>query len=143
MSSVNRIIIVGNLGATPELRYTQNGQAVASMSVATTDTWSGKDGVRNERTTWHRCNVWGKLAETCAQHLTKGRTVYVEGSYESREYTDKQGANRVAYEVKVDKVTFIGSGKRDDGAQQAWVGDAPAKPQQSSEPDFGDDPIPF
>ncbi len=143
MSSVNRIILLGNLGATPELRYTQNGQAVASMSIATTDSWNGKDGQRNERTTWHRCNVWGKLAETCAQHLTKGRTVYVEGSYESREYTDKAGNERTTYEVKVDKVTFVSTGRRDDAASQpSWSNEAPSKPR-ATEPDFGDDPIPF
>lgn len=125
MSSVNKVILVGNLGADPEVRYTQGGQAVTELRIATTEQWSDKDGQRQERTEWHSVQVWGKTAELCAQHLSKGRSAYVEGRLESREYADKDGVKRKVWEVRADKVTFLG-GKRDKD-------NAP----------FESDPIPF
>jgi single-strand DNA-binding protein len=148
MSTVNRVIIVGNLGAKPEVRYTSNGQAVASMSVATSDKWTSKDGQQNERTTWHRVQVWGKQAETCAQHLDKGRSVYIEGSYESREYETNGGDKRTVYEVRADRVVFLGGRTTDhDRAPRVeqWTSSAPrsAAATQVQDSDASDDPIPF
>ena len=110
MASVNKVILIGNLGADPEVRYTQSGQAVANLRIATSEQWTDKEGQRQERTEWHQISVWGKTAELCGQYLAKGRSVYVEGALRSREYTDKEGVNRKVWEVQADKVTFLGSG---------------------------------
>lgn len=115
MSSVNRAIIVGHLGADPEIRYTQGGQAVCSMRVATSESWNDKDGNRQERTEWHQITVWGKSAEHCAQYLTKGRQVYVEGRLQSREYDDKEGVKRKVWEIQADRVNFLGGGGEGGG----------------------------
>ena len=85
MASVNKAIIIGNLGRDPEVRYTQGGQAMTRFTVATTDTWTDRDNGRQERTEWHNIVVWGKQAETCGQYLSKGRQVYIEGSYPDAE----------------------------------------------------------
>lgn len=148
MSTVNRVIIVGNLGSKPEVRYTSNGQAVASMSVATSDKWTSKDGQQNERTTWHKVQVWGKQAETCGQHLDKGRSVYIEGSYESREYETNGGDKRTVYEVRADRVVFLGGRTTEhDRAPRVeqWTSSAPRSTAatQVQDSDIGDDPIPF
>ena len=94
MASVNRVILIGNLGADPELRTTQGGQTVASMRIATTDSYTGRDGARVDRTEWHAITVWGKTAENCGKFLAKGRQVYVEGRLQSREYQDKEEQTR-------------------------------------------------
>ena len=98
MASVNKVILIGNLGADPEVRYTQGGQPVANLRIATTDVWNDKDGNRQERTEWHSISVWGKQAEHCGQYLSKGRQVYVEGRLQSREYTDKEGVQRKVWD---------------------------------------------
>jgi single-strand DNA-binding protein len=113
MASVNKVILIGNLGADPEVRYTQGGQAVTELRMATSEQWTDKDGQRQERTEWHAVSVWGKTAELCGQYLAKGRKVYVEGRLESREYTDKEGIKRKVWEVRADKVTFLDGTKRD------------------------------
>ncbi len=99
MASVNKAIIVGNLGRDPEVRYTQSGQAVASFTVATTETWTGRESDRQERTDWHNIVVWGKQAETCGQYLSKGRQVYIEGSIRPRSYEDREGNKRYFTEI--------------------------------------------
>lgn len=108
MASVNKVILVGNLGRDPELRYTQNGQAVANFSLATTDRWNSKEGQREERTEWHRIVAWGKTAELCAQYLGKGRSVYIEGRIQSREWEDKEGQKRNTTEIVAQTVQFLG-----------------------------------
>ena len=92
MASVNKVILVGNLGRDPELRYTQGGQPVANFTLATNESWNKKDGSgREERTEWHRIVAWGRTAELCAQYLAKGRTVYIEGRLQTREWENKEG----------------------------------------------------
>ena len=91
MAGVNKAILIGNLGRDPELRYTQSGQAVASFTLATSESWTDKSGERKERTEWHRISAWGKVGELCAQYLSKGRTVYVEGRIQTRDWEDKEG----------------------------------------------------
>ncbi|HEX7879576.1 MAG TPA: single-stranded DNA-binding protein, partial [Candidatus Eisenbacteria bacterium] len=86
---VNKVILVGNLGADPEIRYTTSGTAVATLRLATTESWMDKSGERTERTEWHRVIVWGKSAETASQYLSKGKQLYVEGRLQTREWTDK------------------------------------------------------
>jgi len=125
MASVNKVILIGNLGADPEVRYTQSGQAVANLRIATSEQWTDKEGQRQERTEWHQISVWGKTAELCGQYLAKGRSVYVEGALRSREYTDKEGVNRKVWEVQADKVTFLGSGGErggGGGGEGGWSG---------------------
>ena len=130
MSGVNKIILVGNLGADPEVRYTQNGKAVANLRIATNEVWYDKDGQKQERTEWHSVTVWDKQGESCGQYLTKGRQVYVEGRMQSREYTDKDGIERRVWDVVAERVVFLaggdGRGRRDDspddGRQQGEGG---------------------
>jgi len=110
MASVNKAIIVGNLGRDPEVRYTQSGQAVASFTVATTETWTGRESDRQERTDWHNIVVWGKQAETCGQYLSKGRQVYIEGSIRPRSYEDRDGNKRYITEIVAQRVQFLGGG---------------------------------
>jgi single-strand DNA-binding protein len=111
MASVNKVILIGNLGKDPEVRYTQGGQAVCNFSIATSEKWNDKDGAAQERTEWHNVTVWGKSAEHCGQYLTKGRSVYVEGKIQTREYEDKDGVKRKAVDIIAQVVTFLGGGK--------------------------------
>jgi len=115
MSGVNKVILIGNLGRDPELRYTKNGQAVTNFTLATNDSWTDKtSGERVERTEWHRIVAWGKTAELCAQYLAKGRTTYIEGRLQTREYEDKEGVKKYTTEVIAQNVTFLG-GRGGDG----------------------------
>ena len=108
MASVNKVILVGNLGRDPELRYIPSGQAVANFTVATNERWRDKEGNNQERTEWHRIVVWGKSAENCAQFLQKGRSVYVEGKLQTQEWEDKEGNKRKTTEVVAQTVQFLG-----------------------------------
>ena len=133
MSSLNRVVVLGNLGQDPELRYTQNQTPVCSLSVATTD-YSGKGDDRKEHTEWHRVVVWSKMAENCSKYLSKGRTVLVEGRLQTRKYEDKNGVEKYTTEIVAQNVQFIGKG--DDRQQQK-----PAQQQQTAAPSL--DSIPF
>jgi single-strand DNA-binding protein len=112
MGTLNRAQIIGNLGRDAELRYTVGGQAVAGFSVATTERWTDKAGEKQERTTWHRCALWGKRAEGLAPYLAKGKQVYVEGRIEHSEYTDRDGAKKSKTEIVVLDVQLLGGGER-------------------------------
>ena len=110
MASVNKVILLGNLGRDPELRYTPGGQPVANFSIATSESWNKKDGSgREEKTEWHRIVAWGRTAELCAQYLAKGRTVYIEGRLQTREWENKEGQKQRTTEVVANSVQFIGS----------------------------------
>jgi single-strand DNA-binding protein len=108
--SVNKVILIGNLGKDPEVRYTQTGSAVANFSIATSEQWSDRDGKRQERTEWHNIVVWGKQGELCGQYLAKGRQVYVEGSIRTRSYDDKTGVKRYITEIVAQRIRFLGGG---------------------------------
>jgi len=111
MAGVNKVILIGNLGRDPELRYTPGGQPVANFSIATSESWNKKDGSgREERTEWHRIVAWGRTAELCAQYLAKGRTVYIEGRLQTREWENKEGQKQRTTEVIANTVQFIGGG---------------------------------
>ena len=114
MAGINKAILIGNLGRDPELRYTQNGQAVVNFSLATSENWMDKGGERQERTEWHRIVAWGKTGELCAQYLSKGRTVYIEGRIQTRDWEDKEGLKRQTTEINATTVQFLG-GPRGDG----------------------------
>ena len=107
MATLNKVMILGNLGRDPEVRYTQDGKAVANFSVATTDAW-GQGADRQERTEWHQVVVWGKSAEACGQYLAKGRQVLVEGRLQTRSYEDREGVKRSVTEIVAQQVQFMG-----------------------------------
>ena len=148
MASVNKVILVGNLGRDPELRYTQSGQAVATFSIATTDRWRDKDGANQERTEWHRIVVWGKSAENCAQYLQKGRSAYIEGRLQTNDWEDKEGNKRTTTEIIAQSVQFLGgrggggmsSGSEPSGGAASGPGGSPSGSPTDAPP--GDD-VPF
>ena len=120
MASVNKVIIVGNLGRDPETRYMPSGDAMTSITVATTDTWKDKaTGEKKEQTEWHRISFFGKLAEIAGQYLKKGSQVYIEGSLRTRKYTDKDGVEKYATDIRADTMQMLGS-------RQGMVGGAGA-----------------
>lgn len=106
-AGVNKVILVGHLGADPELRYTANGTAVARFRIATTETFTDRSGARQERTEWHRIVVWGKLAEICGQYLSKGKLVYIEGRIRSDSW-EQEGVKRYSYEIVADNMKMLG-----------------------------------
>ncbi len=110
MGSVNKVIVVGNLGRDAELKQTPNGASVSTFSVATTEKWTGKDGQKQEKTEWHRCVLWGKQADAVSQYLTKGKQVYIEGKLETRQW-EKDGQKHYSTEIKVDNVVLLGGGQ--------------------------------
>lgn len=136
MASVNKVILVGNLGQDPEIRYASSGDAVVNLNLATTSKWKDKaSGQMKEETEWHRVSIFGKAAEVAGQYLKKGSAVYVEGKIKSKKYTDKQGIERTAFEITCENFQMLG-GKAS--------GDKPV-PKQQTKPadDFQDSEIPF
>ena len=119
MSGVNKVILVGRLGADPELKSVGNSQSVARLSVATSETWMDKNNQKQERTEWHRVVVWGRQAENCGKHLSKGRQVYVEGRLQTRSWEDQQGQKKYATEIVATTVQFLGAGTAERGEQQS------------------------
>lgn len=114
MGSVNKVILVGNLGADPELKYTPSSRALCNLRIATTEVFKDKGGQRQEKTEWHRVTVWGDQAENCSKYLAKGRSVYIEGRLQTRSY-DKDGQKHYATDVVADRVVFLGSGGGGEG----------------------------
>lgn len=143
MSSVNKVILIGNLGRDPELRYTQSGQAVANFSIATSE-MTGKDDARQRVTEWHSIVVWGKMAEVARQYLRKGRSVYVEGRIQSRRYTDRNGVERTAYEIVAGSLQFLGgtNGQTPNDTPSAYHANAHGL-QPMPDAVAGDGDIPF
>jgi len=109
MGSVNKVILVGNLGADPELKHTPSNRALCNLRIATTEVFKDKGGQRQEKTEWHRVTVWGDQAENCSKYLSKGRSVYIEGRLQTRSY-DKDGQKHYSTDVVADRVVFLGSG---------------------------------
>jgi single-strand DNA-binding protein len=108
MSGVNKVILVGHLGANPEVRYTAGGQPVANLRLATTERWVNKSGEKTEQTEWHRVVAWGKLAEICGQYLQKGKQVYIEGKIRTRQWQDQQGQKRYSTEIVAQNMVMLG-----------------------------------
>ncbi len=152
---VNKVILLGHLGADPDMRYTPSGQGVCELRVATSESWNDKNGQRQERTEWHRVVVWGKRAEVCSKYLAKGRQVYIEGRIQTRTYDDKEGVKRYITEVIASDVQFIGGGKGEGGGGGGRRGGADDGPPPSDDTGYGgggsgahsgpgpDDDIPF
>jgi single-strand DNA-binding protein len=116
MGSVNKVILVGNLGADPELKYTPSSRALCNLRIATTEVYKDKGGQRQEKTEWHRVTVWGDQAENCSKYLSKGRSVYIEGRLQTRSY-EKEGQKHYATDVVADRVVFLGSGGGGGGGE--------------------------
>ncbi len=128
MAGVNKVILIGNLGKDPELRYTPSGQPVASFSLATTERWTDKNGQRQDRTEWHNIVVWGKLAELTNQYLKKGRSAYIEGRITSRSWDDRDGNKKYRTEIVANQIQFLGGGPAPGGDTAV-----PTEPQQTAE----------
>lgn len=140
MASVNKVILIGNLGRDPEVRYTTSGKPFASFSIATTEQWTGKEGEKGERTEWHRVVAWGRLGEICGEYLRKGSQVYVEGRLQTRSWEDRDGNKRYTTEVNAQAMQMLGPAGRGSKAE----------PSESSPPfavdepaNIRDDEIPF
>jgi single-strand DNA-binding protein len=158
MASVNKVILIGNLGKDPETRYLPSGEAVTSFSIATSETWKDKtSGEKKEATEWHRISAFGKLAEICGEYLRKGSPVYIEGSLRTRKWQDKEGQDRYTTEIRADQMRMLGSrgeggggggggggGMREPAAAPSGgsASKAPAKKSGGSFDDMDDD-IPF
>ncbi|MFA4972695.1 MAG: single-stranded DNA-binding protein [bacterium] len=142
MASVNKVILIGNLGADPEKRVTGSGQVVTNFNIATTERWNDKSGQKQERTEWHRIVVWGQQAENCAQYLSKGRPVYIEGNLRTRQWDDKEGIKRYTTEVIAQRVQFLGS---PTGEKRDTTNSAPSDAGNtgSFDPGNGPDDVPF
>jgi len=136
MASVNKVILIGNLGRDPELRYTPSGTAVANFTLATNEKWKSKSGEKQEHTEWHRIVAWGRLAEICGEYLHKGRQVYIEGSIRSRSYKDKEGVEKTSTDIRADNMVMLGRG---EGGSSS----APKEPSSENASEFSDDDIPF
>jgi len=158
MSGVNKVIIVGRLGTDPEMKQVgANGGTVTRLAIATSETWVDREGQKQERTEWHRVSAWGKLAEICGKHLSKGRQVYVEGRLQTRSWEDQQGQKRYATEIVAQTVQFLGgpserssesggsrSGFERQGSSSSSGPDAGGFQDFAPEPSFdASDDIPF
>jgi single-strand DNA-binding protein len=150
MGSVNKVILVGNLGRDAELRYTPGGAAVATLNLATTEVFKDREGQKKEDTQWHRVILWGKTAETLQDYLTKGKQIYVEGKLQTRKWKDKDGNDKYTTEVRGDRVVLLsgGGGASRSGAESAGSRGAGADEfSHAAEPggsvELTDDDIPF
>ncbi len=153
--SLNKAMLIGHLGAKPEIKYTPSGTAVCELRIATSEKYTDKSGEKVEKTEWHRVVVWDKLAENCAKYLDKGRSVYAEGKIQTRKWQDKEGQDRYTTEIVAHDVKFLGAAP---GGQQGGGGGEASEPRRSGKPparqpqhseqqdDYGggdDDSIPF
>ena len=134
---INKVIIIGNLGADVEVRYTQDGTAAASFTVATTERWKGKDGQMQEQTEWHRVTAWRKLAEICGEYLQKGSRVYIEGKLQTRKWKDKDGNDRYTTEIVAREMKMLSPKQGESSGGSGGYGEGMPEP-----PPMGDD-VPF
>ena len=142
MASINKVILVGNLGRDPEVRYTQNGNAVANINLATNEVWNDKSGQRQERTEWHRIVVWGKQAEIAKEYLSKGRQIYVEGSLQTRQWEDKDKQKRYTTEIRCQRFVMLGGRGGEERTESVGGGSAP-EPEMPPDMSYSDEDIPF
>lgn len=142
MSSVNKVILIGNLGKDPEVRYSQKGDAIANITLATTESWKDKNGEKQEKTEWHRVTFYKKLAEIAGEYLKKGKSIYVEGKLQTSKWTDKQGNERYTTEIVAHDMKMLGSAPSGSSDKQTTT--RPAG-NEAVPPGFEnmDDDIPF
>lgn len=141
---VNKVILVGRLGVDPEIKYTATGTAVCRLSLATSESWTDKDGQKKDRTEWHRIIVWAKLAQICGEYLKKGRQIYVEGRLQTRSWEDKSGNKRYSTEIVANTVQFLGSGdKQGASPKDDFVDDSAFMNDTETESSGASEDIPF
>ncbi len=133
---VNKVILIGTLGKDPEVRYAQSGSALASVSVATNESWKDKNGEKQERTEWHRVKFFGRLAEIAGEYLKKGSQVYIEGSLRTEKYTDKAGVEKYSTDIIANEMQMLGG--RPDGASRGEGGERAPRPAASGGGGYGD-----
>jgi single-strand DNA-binding protein len=140
-NGLNKAILIGNLGRDPEVRYTPSGLAVANFSIATSETWTNKEGEKETRTEWHRIVAFGKLGEICGEYLAKGKQIYIEGRIQTRDWEDKDGVKRYTTEIVASQMIMLGSRDSGDAYKPSGpdVGAGAGSPMQAPE----DDDIPF
>ncbi len=138
--SVNKVILIGHLGADPEIRYTQGGAPVATLRLATNEAWTNKSGQKEQRTEWHRIVAWSKLAELVGQYLSKGRQIYVEGRLQTRSWDDKEGNKRYTTEVVASTIQFLGGASDRKAEIEGLPSELPPPPDQLG---ASEDDIPF
>lgn len=150
MASVNKAILIGNLGRDPEVRYMPNGDAVANMNLATTENWKDKNGEKQEKTEWHRVVMYGKVAEIAGEYLKKGSSVYFEGRIQTRKWTNKEGQERYTTEIVADRMQMLGSrsgGSSPPMSDEEGAAPAAGKPAAAGQASGGfddmEDDIPF
>src|SRR5262245_47577606 len=136
MASVNKVILIGNLGRDPETRYTTGGDAVTQLNIATSETWKDKNGEKQEHTEWHRVVLFGRQAEIAGEYLKKGRSVYIEGRLQTRKYTDKEGVEKYSTEVVGDRMQLLGGRDSGSGGDTEFSGGGGAR-RESGAPSGG------
>ena len=141
--SVNKVILIGNLGSDPELKYTPSGAAVTNFNVATNEVWNDKDGNKQERTEWHRVVLWRKLAEIAGEYLKKGSKVYLEGKLQTRSWEDKDGVKRYTTEVVADNMTMHDAKGEGGGSSGASSAPPPASEAPPAADSGAEDDLPF
>ena len=141
MAGLNRVMLIGNLGADPEVKYTPNGTAVTNFRIATSEKWKDKEGKAQERTEWHRIVTFGKLAEICGEYLAKGKQVYIEGRIQTRSWDNKDGNKKYMTEVVADKMQMLGSPGSPDNKQKGQAVEETGFSQENSSPQ--DEDVPF
>ena len=144
MASLNKVMLIGNLGKDPEVRYTQSGTAVASFSLATSERFKNKNGEWEDKTEWHNVTLWGRLAEIAGEYLAKGKTVYIEGRLQTRKWQDKDGRDRYTTEIVGDRMQMLSGKGEGGGGRPAGGRSAEGQAPGYEEPVFNpDDDIPF
>ena len=148
---LNKAMLIGNLGADPETRYTQDGTCVCNLRLATTERYKDRNGQQQERTEWHRVVLWGKLGEIANQYLNKGARVFIEGRIETRKWTNKEGQDQYTTEIRASEMKMLGGGGGGGGRSDSGGGDFPSRgggggPSRNNDPfanspDFGDVPV--
>lgn len=141
MASVNKAIILGNLGKDPEVKYMPSGDAICNFSIATTESWKDKNGEKQEKTEWHRISMFGKLAEIAGEYLKKGSAVYVEGRIQTRKWANKDGQDQYTTEIVADKLQMLGSkgdGQRSGGSSQERDSNPAGRPGGTAKPASSD-----
>jgi single-strand DNA-binding protein len=147
---LNKVMLIGNLGADPETRFTQDGTCVCNLRLATTEKFKNRAGEQQERTEWHRVVLWGRLGEIANQYLTKGARVYIEGKIETRKWQDRDGNDRYTTDIRASEMKMLGGGSGRSGSGESSAGSFPAQggggTARSSDPfanapDFGDVPV--
>jgi len=141
MRGVNKVILIGNLGRDPEVRYIRDGTAVANLRLATSESWNDANGQKQERTEWHRIVAWGKLAEIAKEYMTKGRQIYVEGRLQTRSWDDREGNKRYTTEVRADQMLMLGTRSDAGASRESTGGDVAAPPDEPFQ--ATDEDVPF